>query len=113
MAIDESMLNDITATIVQAAKPERVLLIGSHARGDASAHSDLDLMVILPSNGDNRPSRRKLSGQLYRTLAKFPVSKDLLLYTSEEVAHWKDDLNHCIARGLREGKVLYERHEST
>ena len=24
--------------------------------------------------------------------------------------HWRDSLNHVLARGLREGRVLYERH---
>ena len=27
----------------------------------------------------------------------------------EDVAYWRDSLNHVLARALREGRVLYER----
>lgn len=32
--------------IAEAARPERILLFGSHARGEARDDSDLDLLVI-------------------------------------------------------------------
>ncbi len=46
--IDERIVHQIVARIVAAAQPSRVILFGSHGRGDADEGSDLDLMVIEP-----------------------------------------------------------------
>ncbi len=32
--------------LAEAAKPQRILMVGSYARGDAGEDSDLDLLVI-------------------------------------------------------------------
>jgi predicted nucleotidyltransferase len=34
--------------LVETAHPDKIILFGSQARGDAGADSDLDLLVILP-----------------------------------------------------------------
>ncbi len=39
-------LDDIIRRIVQTVKPERIILFGSAARGEAGPHSDIDLLVI-------------------------------------------------------------------
>ena len=54
-------------------------------------------------------SRHKEMVRLYKVLADFPVSADVLVYTHDEVDYWRDSLNHVLARALREGKVVYER----
>ena len=41
-------LPEITRRIVKTSDPDKVILFGSHARGDASPDSDLDLLVIAP-----------------------------------------------------------------
>jgi hypothetical protein len=44
---------------------------------------------------------------LWRALSQFPVAKDILVYSQDEVEKWRDARNHVIARALREGRVLY------
>ena len=44
--VDDDLLRRMTATIVDAVDPEKVILFGSRARGDAEADSDFDLLVI-------------------------------------------------------------------
>lgn len=46
---DETVRRRATATPARS----RVVLFGSRARGDAQAHSDVDLFVIEPSGGGN------------------------------------------------------------
>lgn len=46
---------------------------------------------------------------LWRALARFPVPKDIVVYSEAEAAAWKDSPGHLVARALREGRVLYER----
>ena len=39
--VDDTLLRRMTAAIVEAADPERVILFGSRARGDAGPDSDI------------------------------------------------------------------------
>ena len=44
--IDDALLARMVQVIVDEVDPEQVILFGSHARGDAGADSDVDLIVI-------------------------------------------------------------------
>ena len=92
--------------VVDAVHPEKVVLFGSYARGDFTANSDVDLLIIEREPFDRR-SRRKELAKIRQALAGFAVPKDLLLFTPEEVAEWRDATNHVIACALREGKVMH------
>jgi len=85
--MNEEMLAQIVSTIVRVASPEQVILFGSHARGEATPESDLDLLVIESGVFDQTRSRRSELARLWKALAHFMV-----------------------ANALREGRVLYERH---
>lgn len=103
------ILPQMVETIVTEVDPEQVILFGSYARGDASEDSDVDLIVVESEPfGENR-DRGSEAVRLWRALANFEVSKDILVYSRDEVEYWRDSLNHVLARALREGEVLYER----
>ncbi len=110
MTLTETDLSAMVRTIVEAAQPERIILFGSHARGDAKPESDVDLLVITSETYGLHNSRRKAMIRLWRLLADLPVSKDIVLFSQDEVAQWRTAKNHLIARVMKEGKVLYERH---
>ena len=40
--------------IVNEFQPERVILFGSHARGEGGPDSDVDLLVVMPVEGSRR-----------------------------------------------------------
>ena len=107
--VDDALLHRMVKAIVDEVDPEQVILFGSRARGDATADSDVDLVVVeaVPF-GDGR-DRRAEATRLWRALAGFGVSKDILVYSRDEVEYWRDSLNHVLARALREGEMLYER----
>lgn len=108
VALDQ-LLPKMVETIVTEVDPEQVILFGSHARGDASEDSDIDLIVVETEPFDKNRDRGAEAVRLWRALTGFAVSKDILVYSRDEVEYWRDSLNHVLARALREGRVLYER----
>ena len=107
--VDDALLERIVHAIVDEVDPEQVILFGSQARGDAGTHSDVDLVVVEAEPFGPDRDRRAEAVRLWRALAGFRVSKDILVYSRGEVEYWRDSLNHVLARALREGKVLYDR----
>ena len=107
--MDEKLLKSMTETIVDEVNPDEVILFGSHASGTGRAGSDVDLLVVMPDTEETRRHRRRLTGRLYRRLAAFPVSKDILVYTQEEVERWRGVPGHIVATSLSEGRRLYAR----
>ncbi len=50
--ISEQTINHAAMLLGEAAKPARVILFGSYARGDAGENSDLDFLVVEPTLQD-------------------------------------------------------------
>lgn len=107
--VSDALLDRMVEKIVEEVDPDQIILFGSRARGDARAGSDVDLVVVESEPFGQERSRRLEAARLYRTLSGFLVSKDILVYSRDEVDYWRDSLNHVLARALREGQVLYER----
>lgn len=107
--VNDETLEEMVGKIVQEVRPERVYLFGSRARGVATEESDVDLLVVERESFGPTRSRRGEMTRLWRLLAGFRVSKDILVYSVDEVEKWRTARNHVIAHALREGKLLYER----
>ena len=100
---DPAILADIVARIVRAAKPEKIVLFGSAARGTMGPNSDIDLLVIK----GGKFNRHRVTTAIYRHLSG-EAAVDAVVVTPEEVERYRD--THClvICPALREGKVIYE-----
>jgi predicted nucleotidyltransferase len=107
--VSDALLSQMAQVIVEEVGPERIILFGSHARGEARPGSDIDLLVIEREGFGKDRSRRREAALLWRALARFPVPKDILVYSQEEAAQWKNYPGHLLAQALSEGRVLYER----
>ena len=95
----------MTDVIVEKFSPERVILFGSHARGDASKGSDVDLLIVMET--DDPVTRRALP--IRKALWGFPFPKDILVRTPGEFEKAKDQFWTATYPAAREGRVLYER----
>ena len=104
--IDENVLKEITRRLVAALDPDRVLLFGSRSRGDAREDSDVDLLIV--KNSDEPLHLRAVPA--YRALRGMGIPKDILWVTPGEIAQWRLISNHVVTRGIKEGKVLYDKH---
>jgi predicted nucleotidyltransferase len=107
---EQELLQAIIEIIVCKTDPEQIILFGSRARGDARPDSDVDLLIIESEPFSAQRSRRKEAGRLWMALSSIDVSKDLLLYSRDEVEARKDSLNHVVGRAFREGKVLHVKN---
>ena len=108
--VTDTLIEQMVQAIVAEVDPEQVILFGSRGRGDEREDSDVDLIVVEAEPFGPGRSRHQELVRLYHALAGFFVPADVLVYSHEDVAYWRDSLNHVLARALREGKVLYERH---
>ena len=91
--------------IVRRFQPEKVILFGSHARGQAGPDSDVDLLVVLPVTG----SKREKAVEIGVAVHDFGFPKDILVTTPEEFEWRKDVIGTIEYPAAHEGKLLYER----
>lgn len=105
VGLDETAIQTAVRRIVERFDPDKVILFGSRARGDAREDSDYDLLIVGPS--PKAPGKR--TGDVYRALAARSISIDVLWWTQDEIDEWRDVRSHFINRALRDSKVLYEK----
>jgi predicted nucleotidyltransferase len=101
--VTEESLQEIVRRIVKVARPEKIILFGSAARGEMGPHSDVDLLVIKRG----RFHQGDLTGTIYMNLIGVDQAVDVIVVTPEEVERYRDSRPLVIAPALREGRVLY------
>ena len=89
--------------IVEMARPLRIILFGSAARGQAGAESDVDLLVVMPEG----TPRRKTAQDLYCQLTGVGVPFDLIVATPSILEKHKDNIGLIYGAILREGVEVY------
>lgn len=92
--------------IVSAYHPERVVLFGSYARGEQTADSDIDLLVI-----KRRPKERRLVDRIGRILEIVPFGTpvEAIVLTPAEIADRLQAHDFFLEEVLASGVVLYEK----
>ena len=103
--INEQEIKRVATRLGKTADALQVILFGSHARGEASENSDVDLMIIAESD----LPRFKRSRELYKQLRPYPFGMDLVVYTPQEIERGKKSSVSFVSAVLREGKTLYVR----
>ena len=114
--ISREVLNAIVGHIVERFRPQRVILFGSQARGDATEGSDLDLCVVMDTQG--KPPQ-EIARQIEQAIAPFAPTflwHDRTLRVPVQVHVFSpEDFEGALLRAgvfvttiAREGIVLYE-----
>ena len=101
--LDQRTFDDVIARIVEVADPERIVLFGSSVHGNASANSDLDLLII-----KDGADPIDLMARVYSRLHGVGAAVDAVVVSSEDVERFSDSHALVIRPALQEGEVVYE-----
>jgi predicted nucleotidyltransferase len=100
--IDDKVIEELVRRLLKAVPPgSKVILFGSHARGDADALSDVDVMVVEPEVENTIAEAVRLENQL----DPLRVSVDIVVTSVADFDYWKDTVNTLYYRVAREGRA--------
>ena len=106
VSIDRATIQAVAQLIAQKFDPEQIILFGSHARGNAGSHSDIDLLVVLKSL-DDWPKR---DNPIRAAIAEhFILPVDVLVSTPESLAEQLKNPYSFVNTALESRVILYER----
>ena len=101
--MDAAVIEKAVDLFLQAAPPgSRVILFGSHARGDARPDSDLDFLVIEPRVADHRAEMVRLE----EVLERLDIPTDVLVTSKAVFEEWHDTPGTVLYEAAKEGKIF-------
>jgi predicted nucleotidyltransferase len=98
------LLDDAVRQIVAALSPERVYLFGSRARGDATAESDYDLLVVMPGEVAHA---HVLEQRALDALRGVPLPVEVVVIGHDRFERYRSVASSLPATVEREGYLLY------
>ncbi len=88
--------------------PEQIILFGSHAYGDPTEGSDIDLLIIVSDSSDPPHHRAQ---RAYRCVGAVGIPKDMVVLTREEFEKQLPVVTSLARLAREKGKVVYDRGE--
>ncbi|MGD0282886.1 MAG: nucleotidyltransferase domain-containing protein [Dissulfurispiraceae bacterium] len=93
-------------TIVRVAKPDKIILFGSHAGVGRKKESDYDLLVLKK----NLKDQRKLTQKIYLNFGSIGAPVDVLTLDSGRFEELKNDPYFIYSEIHEHGKIVYEKY---
>jgi len=103
--ISEIKINKIIEKLVETARPIKIYLFGSYARGEARENSDLDFLIV----EHKIKSQRKEMVRLHDAIRPMRLPVDVLVTGEEQFNEWSKVPGTVMNRALNEGKLCYEK----
>ncbi|MEU4643669.1 nucleotidyltransferase domain-containing protein [Micromonospora sp. NPDC023814] len=105
--LTDGEINTLVARIASHLRPERIIVFGSYAKGSATPHSDLDMLIVLDT-----PMAEEYRPQLVAPLiADHSVPIDAHVITPAELAALSAVRYSFMDAAVRTGRVIYERRD--
>ena len=101
----EEAIEIMVKRIVSGFNPDKIILFGSYARGEAQSDSDIDLIVVIPNCKD----RKAVTINILKSLSDLPVSKDILVTSPQELLTRGNLVSTVLYPALQEGTILYAK----
>ncbi|MFH1963105.1 MAG: nucleotidyltransferase domain-containing protein [bacterium] len=103
--ISNQIIDEIVRRIIESAKPVKIILFGSFARGDQTEESDIDLLVIK----DEVMFRRKEMTMIRRVLRDMRIPVDIIVASKKQIEEYGQICGTALFSAVQEGKTLYAR----
>lgn len=104
--IDSETIQEMATKIATQFDPEKIILFGSYARGEATENSDVDLLVLM----ETVAPRGQRSAPIIRMLAEAYVEPiDIVVRSAKGLERWQEVPGSFAHQVLKEGIVLYEK----
>ena len=100
--IDETLIAEAGRRLAAAAPDAQVILFGSHARGEARPHSDVDFLVVEPEVANEAEE----SVRLHRTLRDLRMPADVIVVSRDYADSWREVRGGLVHAALSQGRVL-------
>ena len=96
-------MEEAVAVIAREYQPEKIILFGSRAKGDARPDSDYDFIIVKKT--DERWIRRSLA------IPDVDIRADFFVYTPEEFEQMKDS-SIFMVDALKNSIVVYDKEKN-
>lgn len=103
--ITKTHISQAVEILAKAACPEKIILFGSYARGEAREDSDLDFLVIEANPID----RYREMVRLRRALSPMRIPVDIVVKSLNNVDEWRNVPGTLVHEALNKGQVVYEK----
>ncbi len=100
-----SQVVELSQRIAHQFDPDKIILFGSYAYGTPGEYSDVDLLVIMPFEGNGFDKSLEI---LERVDPRFPI--DLVVRRPEDTERRYREFDPLIREALDRGRILYERN---
>jgi len=100
----DAVLDQIVERIAPLIHPQRMILFGSLARGEATGSSDIDLLILI----DTDRSRREIADRVDLALSDRTFALDVVVMTPQQFERQKNVVGTVAREAWQEGKVLYD-----
>jgi len=104
--VDEKIIYSMAKRIEEKFNPEKIIVFGSWAKGEAGPNSDVDILVIMDCA---REKKRQMQVAIRKELREFKVPKDVIVASLSDINKHKDSWWTVYHPTLKEGVVMYER----
>lgn len=101
-AVDDKLIAEAGRRLAAAAPDAQVILFGSHARGEASPHSDVDFLVVEPEVANEAEE----SVRLLRILRDLRLPADVVVVSRRYAEDWREVRGGVVHAALSQGQVL-------
>lgn len=103
-AVTPGKAEAVIRRLVEAGRPRKIYLFGSHVRGETHRDSDLDVLVVVP---DGVRNTRQESARLRGAVGDIHMPMDILVVRESVFETLKDKTGLIYREAVRRGRLVY------
>ncbi len=100
--VNEERISEAGRRLAAAAPNAQVILFGSHARGEAGPHSNIDVLVVEPEVANEAEE----SVRLHRILRILRMPADIVVISREYADRWSEVRGSLVHTALSERRII-------